>query len=551
MRIPMKLDDKNKQVKKPKALFSLSPTAIFCALVLSAPSFANAGVMDKMMEGVYTNTTDASKFQSQKMGHYQGGSFYARFPTKSINIAMFDPPRIQAGCGGIDMFGGSFSFISGDEIVQILRSIGQNALGLLFQMGIQAISQPLSTLLSHFSDKLQQMNQALRNSCAAANKLVSLVTDGPAQDNMFDKDKIKSTFRSVTKDAFDAFKKGQEQGWEGSLWQKLSSWKKPEDLNAGGSDEDADMSEVRKNPITGNATWKALTNSKAHKRFSDQMNNAMDERQIKELIINIGGTTIFTANKSEDNSKPVCDNNSASNCDAPPIVDHSSQYFHAKQLIQVSDKDQIYTCKDVTGVNHNGTQNEVDMACTTMQATALKDTFKGAAYYVNKALFGSGSLDLIKPEEIDNAIQTSKGLIGKGLSGSVAIPSDDELAILNNSSVPFVAHLFYLQVDPSAQRNAAILVYDTLVRKYANLLGENLLRVADGAYLGGETKVYAKKPEQYDANIRNFQKELEDIKVTVEEELELNTKLFTIREQVQRAANTRAVSNRISKNSGS
>ena len=546
----MKLNDKNKRGNKPKSLFSLSPTAIFCALVLSAPSVVNAGVMDEIMQGMYTNTTDASKFKSQKMGHYQGGSFYARFPTKSINIAMFDPPRIQAGCGGIDLFGGSFSFISGEEIVQILRSIGQNALGLLFQMGIQAISQPLSTLLNHFSDKLQQMNQALRNSCAAANKLVSIATDGsPMQDLQHMKSGIKSTFSNIGTDAFGAFKKGAEQGYEGSLWQKLSTWKKKENTNPTNSDEDREQNEIRNEPMNGNTTWKALTNSKSYERFSPLLNSAVETRQIKELIINIGGTTInnqFQKDQPRAKCTPTTD---AAPCDANTMNVFTSQFFRAKQLKVVEDADQVYACKDGNGLNHSADQLHQDMACVEMQFKPLKETFKGASYYVNKALFGNASYTPLTEAQIKQAIDSSTGLIGKGLSpNNNAVPTGEELTFLNNTSIPFLAHLFYLQVEPSVQEAAIVMIYDMMVTKYAYMLGQNLLRAADGAFIGGETKVLATKNDQYDANLRHFAQELEQFYVDPRAEAEMNTRLYAMRAEVERSAMTRNVTNRITSN---
>lgn len=546
----MKLNDKNKREKKPKVMFSLSPIAIFCALVLSAPSIVNAGVMDQMMEGVYTNTTDAGKYESQKMGHYQGGSFYARFPTKSINIAMFDPPRIQAGCGGIDLFGGSFSFISGDEIVQILRSIGQNALGLLFQMGIQAISQPLSTLLNHFSDKLQQMNQALRNSCAAANKIVSIATNGsPLQDLAHMKDGIKETFSNTAADAFNAFKKGAAQGYEGSLWQKVSQWKKKSDADPSNNAQDAKNNDIRKEPMNGNTTWKALTNSKSYQRISPLLTEAAHERQIKELIINIGGTTINNQFQKGQNRAKCTPASDATPCDANSMNVFTSRYFKADQLKIVTDSDQIYTCKDSEGLVHSGKDLHLDMACVEMQFTPLKDTFKGASYYINRALFGKSIYEPITNTELKHSIDTSMGLIGKGLSpNNTIMPTPEERATLNNTSIPFLAHLFYLQVEPSVQEAAIVLVYEMMIQKYTYMLGQNLLKAADGAFIGGTTEVSAEKNDQYDKNLQNFALELEKYAVPPEEEAALNTKLYAMRAEVERSASTRNVTNRITSN---
>lgn len=547
MRIPMKPNMSNKQRGVvPKKRFSLSPTAIFCALVLSAPTVVNAGPLDSMMEGIYTNTTDAGKFQSQRMSHYQGGSFYARFPTKSINVAMFDPPRIQSGCGGIDLFGGSFSFISGDEIVQILRAIGQNALGLLFQMGIQAISQPLSTLLSHFSDKLQQMNQALRNSCAAANKLVSIVSDSAQQDKQQTDRSILDTFTGESVDAFNTFKSQTKEGFKKGIWGKLSGWKTAEDQ----PNDNASIEEnaIRKDPLNGNMTWKALTNSKAHQRLSPLLSGAVDERQVKELIINLGGTRINNQSKPEDGSAEPTDcapAGVAAPCSYKPIEDYETPQLKVSDLIEVNPDKDILVCDD-SSVNHDSSSKATnDMLCQKMVYAKLSTRFKGSAYYINKALFGMPESTRLNPEQIKQAITTGKGLIGKGLAVSYTAPTPDELSILENTSIPFLAHLIDLQVDPSTQERALYLVYDTMVTKYAEMIGSNLSAAARGAFIAGNKEVRATKPSTYDQNLRDWDTDLAKIRISPEQEQKLNTTLFTMKAEVSQASRSSAISNRI------
>jgi conjugative transfer pilus assembly protein TraH len=546
--MPMNKKPNQSETESRKKRFSISPVAIFCALALSVPTVTQAGALDAMLEGVYTNTTDSGAFQSQRMGHFQGGSFYARFPTKSINVAMFDPPRIQAGCGGIDLFGGSFSFVSGEEIVQILRSIGQNALGLLFQMGIQAISQPLSALLSHWSDKLQAMNQSLRNTCAAANKLVSIVTDGPTQDFGAMRESMKGTFSGFFTDSFNAFKSGKAQARENSLWTKLSQWGDRSENATIDSDKKSNENDIRNDPNNGNSTWKALTNSKSYKRVSDVINTKTQERQIKELIINMGGTRINAQFK--DDTRQKCSPSDGVQCDLNPILEYTTRLLTPADLKEVttqSPKD-ILRCKDTDGVNHSGDHLNEDMACTTMEYVQLGEVFKGAAYYINRALFGSTATHILTQSEIDNMVDSGRGLIGKGLNANTTLPSDEERAVLENTSIPFLAHLFYLQVDPQAQKNALNMVYNLMIEKYAYMIGQNLLEAARGAYIGGETKVLAQKPNNYDANLEAFALDLSKMAISTEREIKVNMDLNAIREYVERNAISKAVSNRVTSN---
>ena len=111
------------------------------ALVLAATSLvatalqANVGdSMDRFMDdmGGAANVTGPSAFQGQSAGYYSLGNVWTRFPQKTTNIANLQLPRARAGCGGIDIFAGSFSFINASEIVAMLKAVANNAVCLLY-----------------------------------------------------------------------------------------------------------------------------------------------------------------------------------------------------------------------------------------------------------------------------------------------------------------------------------------------------------------------------------------------------------------------------------
>ncbi|HBF65930.1 MAG TPA: hypothetical protein DDW34_09510, partial [Clostridium sp.] len=97
---------------------------------------------------------------------------------------------------------------------QLLRAIAQNALGLLFQLGLNAISQPLSSLLTTWSAKLQEMNSLLKNSCEAARKLFQIDKTGGAM-----LDAVKGSIGEIKtqtggfKDYFSNVQKNFTSGW--------------------------------------------------------------------------------------------------------------------------------------------------------------------------------------------------------------------------------------------------------------------------------------------------------------------------------------------------
>src|SRR3546814_12943999 len=63
-----------------------------------------------------------SAFQDQSAGYYSLGNVWTRFPQKSVQPFNLQLPSARAGCGGTDLFSGSFSFINASEIIAMLKA---------------------------------------------------------------------------------------------------------------------------------------------------------------------------------------------------------------------------------------------------------------------------------------------------------------------------------------------------------------------------------------------------------------------------------------------
>jgi len=162
--------------------------ASLAALSMSAsPAFANVeGEMNSYFNsaGAAANVTGPSAFDGQAAGYYSGGSLWTRFPTKQINPVNLQLPRASGGCGGIDLFGGSFSFINTDEIVATLKATANNAIGFAFQLAIDSISAQIGGVMKDMAHKIQQMNEFNMNSCQFAQEAVGAIwpkMDGASQ----------------------------------------------------------------------------------------------------------------------------------------------------------------------------------------------------------------------------------------------------------------------------------------------------------------------------------------------------------------------------------
>ena len=82
-------------------------------------------LMDEQFTAL-TNFTGPASYQTARRGVLAGGSAYARVPIMNDKLVSLVPPSFEAGCGGIDFFSGSFSFINADQFLPRLHhDVGQ------------------------------------------------------------------------------------------------------------------------------------------------------------------------------------------------------------------------------------------------------------------------------------------------------------------------------------------------------------------------------------------------------------------------------------------
>lgn len=149
--------------------------ALAATSLVATPLQANVGdSMDRFMDdmGAAGNVTGPTAFQGQSAGYYSLGNVWTRFPQKTTNLANLQLPRARAGCGGIDIFAGSFSFINASEIVALLKAVANNAVGFAFSLAIDTVCPECSKIMQEFAQKAQLMNNLNINSCELAQGLV-------------------------------------------------------------------------------------------------------------------------------------------------------------------------------------------------------------------------------------------------------------------------------------------------------------------------------------------------------------------------------------------
>ena len=120
------------------------------------------------------NLTAAGVRQSANLQIVTAGGFVYKAPRTDFTPFYFTPPKLSAGCGGIDLFMGAFSIPSKDEFLNYLRSIGSSLPGLAFQLALQTLSPDLSEQVTSFRDLIRDYSGRFQDSCTAAQTLLDM-----------------------------------------------------------------------------------------------------------------------------------------------------------------------------------------------------------------------------------------------------------------------------------------------------------------------------------------------------------------------------------------
>lgn len=161
-----------------KILFRTASALAVAALIAVAP--AQAQVADHMDDfwndlGVAANVTGPAAFEGQRAGYYTLGNVYVRTPQRTLNPVNIQMPGYRAGCGGIDIYGGGFSYVNSAQLVAFMKSVANNAASFAFQVALETISPVIAEKVGELQSVAQRINQFAMNSCESGQLAVAAV----------------------------------------------------------------------------------------------------------------------------------------------------------------------------------------------------------------------------------------------------------------------------------------------------------------------------------------------------------------------------------------
>jgi conjugative transfer pilus assembly protein TraH len=261
----------------------MSVIAAVTAQTWTAPLHAN---VESEMNSYYNDTGAASvnitgptAYNSQAGGYYSGGSLYARFPQKNLQPINIQLPSAKGGCGGIDIFSGSFSFANSDQYVALAKSVINSAKGYVFKLAISALSGLIGAKLDDVQGIINAINSANINSCQAAQGLVNSAID--AAD-------LGSTLRCQELTA----QQGIGSDWSAAMQRctSQSSRKQASDQAQASSDPDVQARAAFDTSVPRNLTWKML---KSNSEFNTRSN------EFNEMMMNLIGTIVVKSGSGD------------------------------------------------------------------------------------------------------------------------------------------------------------------------------------------------------------------------------------------------------------
>ncbi|CNI64910.1 conjugal transfer pilus assembly protein TraH [Yersinia aleksiciae] len=153
--------------------FQLAGTVAVLLLACTVQADVNSDMnsfFDKL--GFASNTSAPQVWQGQAAGYMSGGSIYARTAVKQVQLVSMTLPDINAGCGGIDAYLGSFSFINSEQLQRFGKQIMANAAGYFFDLALKTTVPEMAAAKDFLQKMASDINSMNLSSCQAAQGIV-------------------------------------------------------------------------------------------------------------------------------------------------------------------------------------------------------------------------------------------------------------------------------------------------------------------------------------------------------------------------------------------
>ncbi|MEM6485288.1 MAG: conjugal transfer protein TraH [Pseudomonadota bacterium] len=339
--------------------------------LLSTPALADLeGDLNDFVDelGGSTTATSPSAFEGQGYRYLNGGQVFVRVPNQQVQLYGYRAPNYNAGCGGIDMFGGGFAFLDAGELVQVLKDVGSNAASYAFMLALRTISSQISNTVGENFDWLLKNQGMSFNTCERAQWAVNSALSGEILGNQ-----ASVCISQRTQTLGETYTEARTA------------------CTAAGGQQEATVNtdEARDQAfIEGNLTWILM----------NKAGMFPDDPEMREMVMSITGTVV-KIKRSPTTGAPAAGDENAE----PNVEYYKSLLLHSDGILdgilRGSNAMTVYDCDDDSSVYSCQEPDEVDVTLPPESSlVALVGQRMGALYTAiqTKATPGTGEVELVQ-----------------------------------------------------------------------------------------------------------------------------------------------------------
>jgi conjugative transfer pilus assembly protein TraH len=466
--------------------------AFLFACLFSISTLSHAG-LENQLNAIFdnmSNTTQPGLYNGQNRGVFSGGNFQMRNKSTDLKPFSFTPLSYKAGCGGISLYGGSFSFANTDQYIQLLRNVASNASGYFFDLALGQMCKECSSIMNKINSFMAKISLENQNSCQLAQGIALDVADAFGQKKTFAKRNNLVNHNGFTSDMLAI----KEQIFGPSATETLKTDASPE---------------VKKEAeLTGNIVWEQIKTQNFNLWFPTNDDGAAQETQFYEEVLSITGTYIITQTDTAEKK----DNESGdSRGPRPSILGLRDLALGGKEGIKFYKCDEKFECLDpkpspvarvISGIREKlqeallgGTNGLLakyqsnTQGATPLQRSISVNLGSAGAAFRNLAVLRSSDARTFIENHLDSlSITFTKNILDEVINAT-------EVAMISSKSVfkeEALKQIRQARKKLSADYRALIMVHGSTfdaVEKYNAIIKNMRLR----KYIGNTTKT---KPQQ-------------------------------------------------------
>jgi conjugative transfer pilus assembly protein TraH len=249
---------------------ALATSCLFLSTSLTSPQIAHAD-MSELYDKAMLNVNSAHIINSGGRNGFSVGGAGFRAELVNPNLLNMTLPSLTAGCGGIDFYGGSFSMINSDQLVQAMRGVMQGSASYVFGLALSSICPTCKELATQLQKKMQQINDMARNACKAANEKLGELNE-------------KDPFFGEGDMILSGGMKDTMAGWSSALGTTDLAW----DMYADDTDKVSEKAAQGGKDLSGNVTWKFLAEAEV-----EGWDHSLGSLDLREVMMSMIGNDFF------------------------------------------------------------------------------------------------------------------------------------------------------------------------------------------------------------------------------------------------------------------